>query len=188
MFRKTSEQELARLCTEKDRRAEDELYRRYAARLLTLTRRYCPDPDDALDLMQDAIIKALDSISTFTYSGDGSLYAWISRIAVNMALNHITRYRNRMISLEVFSREQIPEPEDSQETDLERIPEEEILKMISRLPQMQRTIFNMFCMDGYAHREISSMLSISEKGSASLLAKARKRLKKEINEYLRKTE
>lgn len=187
MYHNINEQELARLCMEKDRRAEDELYTRYAARLLTLTRRYCQDPDDAMDLMQDAIIKALERISTYSYTGKGSLYAWISRIAVNMALNHINRYRNRMISLEIFSREQIPEPEEPQETDMELVPEQEILRMISGLTQMQRVIFNMFCIDGYSHKEISKMLFISEKGSASLLAKARRRLKKEINEYLKKT-
>ncbi len=104
-----------------------------------------------------------------------------------MALNHINRYRNRMISLEIFSWEQIPEPEEPQETDMELVPEQEILRMISGLTQMQRVIFNMFCIDGYSHKEISKMLFISEKGSASLLAKARRRLKKEINEYLKKT-
>ncbi len=71
MYHNINEQELARLCMEKDRRAEDELYTRYAARLHTLTRRYCQDPDDAMDLMQDAIIKALERISTYSYTGKG---------------------------------------------------------------------------------------------------------------------
>lgn len=175
------EQTLARLCSEKNPMAENELYTRYAARVLTLCRRYLPDVDEANDLMQEVLIKVLEKIDKFQFRGDGSLYAWISRIAVNMALNHINRHKHRYLSLD-FNYDDLPEPS---EEDIIRIPENVLIGMISALPEARRMVFNLYCIDGYSHQEVAQMLGISEKASASTLAKARKQLKKEINDYLK---
>ncbi len=163
--------------------AEDELYNRYAARLLTLCRRYTGNADDAMDLMHEAMIKVIDNMHSFKYIDEGSLYAWMRRIAINLALNHIGRRRWRFIPLETFRAGQQAEPDDDM---METIPVEKLLEMISSLPDQQRLVFNLYCMDGYSHREIGQMLGITEKGSAGLLAKARSRLKKDINNYLNK--
>lgn len=182
MYKELDEQELARRCCGKDRLAEDELYRRYAARVFTLCRRYCKDSDEAKDLMQDALIQALEKIEKFRYMGNGSLYGWISRIAINKALNHINRQKWRKVSLGPQQDENIPEPT---EEEMLGIPEEKLLGWIAKLPDMRRAVFNLYCIDGYSHREIGRMLGISEKGSAGVLAKARKQLKEEIKEYLK---
>ena len=179
------EQELARRCSQGDRLAEDELYRRYAARVYTLCRRYIGDDDEAKDLMQESLIQALDKVQTFKYSGKGSLYGWLSRIAINKALNQIKRHRWRMVSLDLQSQDTLPEPT---EQEMESIPQEKLLEWISKLPNMRRTVFNLYCIDGYSHKEISEMLGISEKGSAGMLAKARKQLKEDIRRYVKDTE
>lgn len=83
------------------------------------------------------------------------------------------------------SSESIPEPTDEEFT---RIPQEKLLEIISSLPDTQRAIFNMFCIDGYSHKEIAEMLGISERGSTSLLVKAKSQLRKQINEYIRNSE
>lgn len=80
--------------------------------------------------------------------------------------------------------ETLPEPADEE---LASIPQDKLLEFISSLPDTQRAIFNMFCLDGYSHKEIAEMLGISETGSSSLLAKAKTRLKRQIVEYLRMT-
>ena len=80
--------------------AQDELYRRYAARLETLCRRYLGDLDEARDLMLETLVQALDKIDTYRYTGEGSLYAWIKRIAVNKAINRLRRHRWRMVPLD----------------------------------------------------------------------------------------
>ena len=110
MIQDWDEQRLARLCSEGDRRAEEELYTRYAARVYTLCRRYSGGADEAKDLMQDALLKALDRISTYTYTGRGSLYGWISRIAINLALNQIKRRHWRTVSLDIGVGDNLPEP------------------------------------------------------------------------------
>ena len=165
--------------------AEEELYNRYAARVFTLCRRYTDNPDDAKDLMQDSLIQALDKIATYKYSGKGSLYGWISRIAINRALNQIRRRRWRTVSLDERVQDNVPDPT---EDEMAAIPQEKLLEWISKLPDVRRVVFNLYCIDGYSHKEIGGMLGISEKGSAGMLAKARKQLKEEINRYLKDTE
>ena len=185
MYKELDELELAMYCSERDRMAEDELYRRYAARVYTLCRRYTGDADEAKDLMQDSLIQALDRIRTFKYSGKGSLYGWISRIAINKAVNQLKRQKWRTVSLDFSGYDNIPEPG---EEEMQAIPQERLLEWISELPEMRRAVFNLYVIDGYSHKEIGNMLGISEKGSASVLAKARRQLKQRINGYLKETE
>ena len=175
------EQELARYCSQGDRLAENELYRRYAVRVDALCRRYLGDEEDAKDLMLETLIQALDRIDTYKYSGKGSLYAWISRIAVNKAINHITRQRWRTVRLDLWAYDNIPEPT---EDEMDTVPKEKLQEWIAGLPDLRRAVFNMYCIDGYSHKEIAKMLGISEKGSASVLVKARRQLKEKIRDYL----
>ena len=184
MYTQWDEQELARCCSQGERLAEDELYRRYAARVYTLCRRYLGNDEEAKDLMQETLLHALDKIQTFDGS-KGSLYGWISRIAINKALNQIRRRRWRTVSLDLWVQDTIPEPTEGE---METIPQEKLLEWISKLPDVRRTVFNLYCIDGYSHKEIGGMLGISEKGSAGVLAKARKQLKEEIKRYLKSSE
>ena len=171
MYKQLDEQALARYCSQKDRMAVDELYRRYAVRLNTLCKRYLGDEDDAKDLMLETLIQALGKMDTFKYAGEGSLYAWISRIAINKALNQLKR-----------AQDSIPEP--TEEEVAER-PKEKLREWIAELSDMRRAVFNLYCIDGYSHQEIGRMLGISERGSTSTLAKARKELKEMIQQYLK---
>ncbi len=185
MYQELDEQSLAKLCSENNRRAQEELYTRYAARLYSLCLRYSDSRDEAQDLVHDSMLKALDKISSFTYKGRGSLYAWISRIAINAALANISRYKFRFVRLAGSSSGAIPEPTDEE---LTGIPQEKLLEIISSLPDTQRVIFNMFCIDGYSHKEIAGMLGISERGSTSLLVKAKAQIRKRINDYIKNSE
>ena len=182
MYKELDEQALARCCSQKDRMAGDELYRRYAVRLNTLCKRYLGNEDDAKDLMLETLIQALDKMDSFKYAGEGSLYAWISRIAINKAINQIKRHRWRMATLDFRGRDDIPEPT---EEEMVTIPREKVQAWIAELPDLRRTVFNLYCLDGYTHQEIARMLGISETGSTSVLAKARKQLKEKIRQYLK---
>ncbi|MCQ2111471.1 MAG: RNA polymerase sigma factor [Bacteroidaceae bacterium] len=185
MYRGLDEQGLARLCSKNDRRAQEELYIRYAGRIFTLCLRYSDSRDEAQDLVHDSMLKVLEGIPSFTYRGSGSLYAWICRIAINTALANISRYKLHFSRLTASASEDLPDPTDEE---LAGIPQEKLLEFISRLPDTQRAIFNLFCMDGYSHKEIADMLGISERGSTSMLVKAKHTLRKQINNYIKNSE
>ena len=182
MYKEMDEQSLARFCSHRDRMAEDELYKRYAVRVNLLCRRYVKDEEEAKDLMLETLIQALDKIETYNYSGKGSLYGWIRRIAINKAINQIKRQRWKMVLMDFREHDNIPEPT---EEEMITIPKEKLRDWIAELPDLRRTVFNLYCIDGYSHKEIGEMLGISETGSSSILAKARKQLKGMINEYLK---
>jgi RNA polymerase sigma-70 factor (ECF subfamily) len=176
-----TERQLATLCAQGDRAAEKELYLKYAARIHAVCRRYAADADEASDLMQDAFIKAFDRISGFRYHGEGSLYAWLRTLTVNLALDRIRRKRWRKLQLEELPERDLPDPPDES---VETIPLPAMLEMIASLPPERRLVFNLYCLEDWSHREIANRLGITEKGSAAILHQARKQMKEKINHYL----
>lgn len=179
-----SEKELIAACRNGVKDAEKELYIKYAGKIHTLCIRYLGDRDKAMDYTHDAIIKALLSLSRFKYSGDGSFYVWLKKLTLNMIIDRMRRSR-RMKQVPIIA---TPEPvsEDEDNNPLLSIPPEILLEMISHLAEGPRLIFNMYCIDGYSHKEIARQLGITEKGSSSILAKARAILRREIIEYVEK--
>ena len=124
-------------------------------------------------------------IETFQYTGNGSLYRWIRRIVINKALNDLRGIRKKGVLQDFPLKDDIAEPT---EEEILAIPQEKMLEWISQLPELRRAVFNLYCIDGYSHKEIAKLLGISEKGSAGVLAKARKQLKQKIFQYIKETE
>ncbi len=183
-----TEQELALGCVRNDRDAQGELYARYSSRLYAICLRYIEDREEARDLMHDCMIKAMDNFKSFRYVSEGSLYAWLSRITVNMAINRLKESsRFRQIPFEQVGGDEL---EDALEPDAEsvrKIPDGVLDKLIAELPPVRRTVFNMYCIDGYSHHDIARVLGITERTSTSVLAKARASLKKALMNYIDKT-
>ena len=180
-----TEQELARLCTAGDREAQGELYAQYASRLYALCYRYVADREEAQDLMHDAMIKAMDSFRSFSYSGEGSLYAWLRRLTVNVVIDRLRQMsRLRLVPLDQTIETGNPEADEDAADD---IPAQVLMDMVAALPSVRRTVFNMYCIDGFNHKDVAAAIGITEKGSASILAKARAQLKSQVNDYLKRT-
>ena len=176
-----SERNLAVLCARGDPSARKELYLRYANRLHLVCRRYSDSAEDATDLLHDVFIKAYDKIGRFRPAGDGSLYAWLRKLTVNLALDRIRRRHLSLIPIQDLPSQDLAEPSAE---DVERIPLPVMMEMVSSLPPERRAVFNLFCIDGWSHREIARALGITEKGSAAILYQARKQLKEKIHDYL----
>ena len=173
--------ELAKQCARGDDKARKELYMRYAGSLYALCLRYVGDRELARDLMHDGIMKVFDTIGK--YRPEGSLKSWVSRVTVNLVIDHIRKSRNfQTVSLEE-KQERLPEPEKEE---MRLVPKEELMKMVTRLPETKRVIFNLFCVEGYSHKDIAAMLGIKEKTSSSLLFKARMQLADEVKDYIRR--
>ena len=173
--------EMARLCARGDEKARHELYTRYAAYLFALCIRYVGDRELARDLMHDAMIKIFDSVGK--YKPTGSLKSWCGRVAVNMVIDHLRKSRRlETVSIDQ-TQEKIPEPQNEE---IAKIPKTELMRMVGQLPETKRVIFNLFCVEGYSHKDIAEMLNIKEKTSSSLLFKARAQLAENVRDYIRR--
>ncbi len=183
-----TEQDLALGCIRKERDAQGELYAKYAARLFALSLRYIENREDARDLMHDAMIKAMDNFKSFRYAGEGSIWAWLSRITVNMAVDRLKENsRFRQIPLEYVSGNEIENALEPDAESVREIPDGVLDEIIAGLPPVKRAVFNMYCIDGFSHKEIARALGITERGSTSIMAKARASVKSALISYLNKT-
>lgn len=177
----TSEQQLIELARNGDNSARRELYTRYSGSVMALSMRYVADRDAACDVLQDCFVKVFTSLSGFSYRGEGSFRAWVLRIAVNLSLEYL-RHNARMDMTAV-----IPDiPGDDGGPDIARVPMDEIMGMIARLPAGYRTVFNLYALEQKSHKEIAAMLNIGESTSASQYLRARKLLARMIKDYEKK--
>jgi RNA polymerase sigma-70 factor (ECF subfamily) len=163
------------------------LYDRYAPSLLGVCCRYCSCHEDAEDILHEGFMKILKGLPSFRERNEGSLMAWMKRIMVNTALNHI-RSRNRHSIFQNLTSEEVDaDPSDSPgffEGILGKISKDKILHMISSLPDGYRTVFNLYVFEEYSHKEIAGMLNCSENTSKSQLSKARAMLRRNIETVL----
>ena len=174
------EKDLAWRCAKGDRSAQKELYNRYAAKLSALCSRYASGAEEGRDLMHDTMAKAFDKMGKYRYKGEGSLYSWLSRMAVNLCIDRLRKEGRLGVPV---SEEAITDIEDPPAEEVRSIPLPALQAMVASLPDSKRVIFNMFCVDGFSHREIARQLGITERTSSSTLARARKMLARKINEY-----
>ncbi len=131
--------------------------------------RYSNDVKDAEDLLQETFIKVFHSLKQ--YKGNGDLGAWIRRIAINKA---IEKWRKEQREKQIFETKDMEYLEETYAAEPEdQLALEELLNKIQSLPMGFRTIFNLYAIEGYKHKEISTQLGISEGTSKSQYARAR---------------
>ncbi len=169
-----SEKELIAGCQRGDARCEEALYKRYGARMMGVCVRYGRTRFEAEDIFQEAFVKVFRHIGT--YQG-GSLEGWLKRIFVNTAINHYHRHKRQYNEVEY---DQTHEVQTDNDGPLDAISAEELLRLINHLPEGYRMVFNLFVIEGYSHKEIGTLLGISEGTSKSQLAKAKGLLKKQL--------
>lgn len=150
-----------------ERRMQELLYQTYAPRMYGVCLRYAGNPDDAQDILQEGFVKVFHNLSRFR--GDGSFEGWIRRIFVNTAIEH---YR-RKVNLYPVTEAQEDTVEDRDWSALDRLALKDLLEMIRKLSPGYRTVFNLYVVEGYTHKEIAAMLGISEGTSKSQLARAK---------------
>lgn len=176
------ELELSERCRQGDNLARQELYERYAGRMLGVCLRYMGDRELAQDILHDGFLKIFSSFDKFTWRGEGSLRAWMERVIVNTALQALRKSDpvDRSSEIEEYQ-DRYEEPESS---DVEQIPHQVLMRFISELPEGYRTVFNLYTFEDKSHKEIAAMLGINERSSASQLSRAKAALAKKVKEYL----
>ncbi len=175
-----NEPELADKCKQGDNLALRRLYELYAERMLTLCLRYTNDIDVAHDMLHDGFLKVYSAISAFTYKGEGSLRAWLSKIFTNISLEYL---RKKDLLKTAVPLENMEDTSGELEEELELIPMDILMGFVLELPPGYRTVFNLYVFEEWSHKEIAEKMNINEKSSASQLNRAKKQLVRRINEY-----
>lgn len=170
-----SEHRLILACKQGKLWARKEVYEQYAPAMMALCRRYVPDKEDAKDVLQEGFLKVFTEIGQ--YAGKGSFGGWVRKIFVNTSLDYI-RKKNRLKQKELLTDMETGNYEDV--PNMEDITAEELMQCIGELPDTYRTIFNLFAVEGYSHREIAKLLHMPESTSRSSVFRARQLLQKKL--------
>lgn len=158
---------LIKQCTKGDRIAQKQLYDRFASRMLGVCLRYAQDYQTAEDILQEGFIKAFRHIERFRF--EGSFEGWLRRIMVNTAIEAHRRKNNMYPILDVEQQEVEFYDEDA----LDKLAAEDLMAMINTLSPGYKTVFSLYAIEGFSHKEIAEQLNISEGTSKSQLARAR---------------
>jgi len=155
-----------------NRYAQQQIYTKYASKMLSVCRQYIKDIHKAEDVMITAFMKVFTNLQS--YSHEGSFEGWIRRIMINECISFLrVQKKVHYTEEEYFFEENLDEIN-------EQFSVEQIQILIDALPDGYRMVFNLYAIEGYKHQEISEMLGISEGTSKSQLSHARKLLQQQI--------
>lgn len=155
--------------------AQKNIFEHYGSFLYRVAYRYVRDRMTAEDLVVDSFLKIFEGAANFRFDNLRSFEAWMKRIVINESLMLLRKQANFNLMPES---EAIEVPVD--DNILDSISSDEIHQLIAELPDGYRTVFNLFAIEGYSHKEIAEQLNINEGTSKSQLNHARKLLQKKI--------
>lgn len=176
-------------CIRNERKPQEQLFKLYYGKLFYLALRYTSDEDTAQEILQDGFIKIFEKLNTFDFKG--SFEGWIRKIIANTAIDSIRKSKKLPMLMEDDAgfREETEDLMEAEElNDLKKLKAETAMKAINMLSPAYRTVFNLYVMEDYTHKEIADLLGISEGTSKSNLAKAKANLQKILKEMFIKIE
>ena len=173
-----TEEQIISGCARGERKFQELLYHTFASKMFSVCLRYANEYAGAEDLLQEGFIKVYKNIDKFR--GDGSFEGWLRRIFVNNSIEHFRRKSN----LYVVQETEALTYEHYDDNALQKLMRDDLLKIIQSLSVGYRTIFNLYVIEGYSHKEIAEMLGVTEGTSKSQLARARYLLQKKIVESM----
>ena len=166
-----TDEELVSGCISKNPSAQKLLFERFSRKMMGVCLRYADRGEEAEDMLQNGFIRVFDKIETFR--GSGSLEGWIRKIVVNESLTYLRKNKAMRLNVDIDDAKYMI-PGNSHVG--ENMNEKDLLKMIQQLPIGFRTVFNMYAIEGYSHKEIAEQLGISEGTSKSQYSRARAHL------------
>lgn len=164
---------------EGDERGQSFVYKRYYGYLMAIALRYTNEQMEAEEVVNESFIKCFRRLSTFVMNADDEILdktfkAWLARITVNTAIDALRAKK----SVDFFDDISAEELKTHSVMISDSLEVEDILKLLNRIPEIQRSIFNMFEIEGYSHEEIAEKLNIPESTSRTYLTRAKQRLRK----------
>jgi RNA polymerase sigma-70 factor (ECF subfamily) len=184
---KLSEEELEKViagCIEGNRKYQQKVYEAFYGKMMSICLRYTKDADVAKDVLQDGFIKVFSKMEHFNM--EGSFEGWVRRIIVNTAIDYFRKNRSAPILIE--DEGNIEDLDHAEEEESESIYQtvkfDTIIEAMNKLSPAYKTVFNLYVMENYTHKEIAEILDISIGTSKSNLAKAKLNLKKILEKEL----
>lgn len=169
-----NEEQLVTKCLEKDALAQKQLFDVYSRRMMGVCLRYSKDSEEAQDVLQMGFIKVFEKLDMYNHKG--SLEGWIRKIIVNTALDNIRKNKKLMNNVEL---EKVDfQLHNYNENAVDELSAQDLLKVIQEMPTGFKTVFNMYVIEGYSHKEIAEELNISVNTSKSQFSRARAYLQK----------
>ena len=163
-----TDEELVRGCVSKNPAAQKLLFERFSRKMMGVCIRYADRTEEAEDMLQNGFIRVFEKIESFR--GTGSLEGWIRKIMVNESLTCLRKNKTMKMNIDIDDAKfMIPGNNHLGES----ANEKDLLKMIQSLPTGFRTVFNMYAIEGYSHKEIGEQLGISEGTSKSQYSRAK---------------
>jgi RNA polymerase sigma-70 factor (ECF subfamily) len=175
-----SESDLIEGCIKGDRKMQYELYERYAPKMYGVCLRYAANNEEAEDILQEGFIKVFKKIGSFR--SEGSFEGWIRRIFVNTA---IEQFRKKTY-LQPITEQEESTIEGKYLSVLDSLAEKDIIELVQQLSPGYRTVFNMYVVEGYTHKQIAEALGISEGTSKSQLSRAKLILQELVKKHIEK--
>ena len=167
----SSVESLAAACKDSDRRAQKRLFDALAPKMMAVCLRYMGKREEAEDVLQEGFITLFTKLDT--YQGSGSFEGWARKIFVNTALMHLRKTDALSMSDDITEARGLFTEEA---TPLQKMSYKELMRMVESLPPDARTVFNMYVIEGYSHKEIAQELGCTEATSRSKLQRARLQL------------
>ena len=167
---------LVEKCIKGDQRAQRMLFEKYARKMLGVCLRYTRSKQQAEDVLQEGFIKVYSKLEM--YQG-GSLEGWIRKIMINSSLDKIRKEKKRQGDVHV---ETVDFKLENNSFILESLEAEDLLKLINTMPIGYKTVFNLFAIEGFSHKEIGEKMDISENTSKSQYSRAKSYLQNKMKE------
>lgn len=173
-------------CKSSDRRAQEQLFKKFYGKMLVVCLRYIRDKDSAQEVLQEGFIKVFEHIKG--YDKKGSFEGWMRRIIVNCAIDSIRKSKKDfMLTDNDNDFKYIPEDDElGEDWEITSLKASVALEAINKLSPAYKAVFNLYVMEEFTHKEIAEILEISEGTSKSNLAKAKMNLQNYLKQKFTK--
>ena len=166
-------EQLIQGCIRNERSSQEKLYRLFYPKMMALVRRYIDQEMQAEEVMNNGFLRAFQKIKQYNFQG--SFEGWLRKIIFHAVADYVkqnTRYSSKIVLVE--------KDEFVHKDHADKLYYDQLVKLVQLLPDATRTVFNMYVMEGFTHKEIGNMLGISEGTSKWHLSEGRKILKEKI--------
>lgn len=172
------ESTLIKECIKGNTKAQYKLFEKFSGKMMAVCYRYSKNQEEAEDILQDGFIKIFKNLESYNFIG--SFEGWIRKIMVNTALDHIRKNSKFLLDTQL---EQVDYHLGKEDLALDNLMVEDLLEIISKMPEGYKVVFNMFAIEGFSHQEIANSLGISESTSKSQYMRAKAFLKAKLDKF-----